>query len=87
MNPTVHVSEDDDDTPPEFDFTRAEMGKFYHPNAKLSIPLYLPQEMMDVLLELSGRKKVCLSTLTDDLMKYGFARVMAENGQGGVAHT
>lgn len=74
---------DDDDTPPEFDFVGAEMGKFYHPNAKFSMPLYLEPDVMAVLLDIGKRKKLSLDTLTDDMVKYGLAQLAAEHGVGG----
>jgi uncharacterized DUF497 family protein len=81
MKPTLPAT-DDDDTLPEFDFSRAEMGKFYRPNAQFSMPLYLGPEIMSALLDISTRKKVSLSTLTDDLVKHGFASVMAAQAGG-----
>jgi uncharacterized protein len=85
MDPVL-LAVDDDDTPPEFDFSRAEMGKFYHPNAQFSMPLYLEPDVMAVLLDIGKRKKLSLDTLTDDLVKYGLARLAAEHGPGGAAH-
>jgi hypothetical protein len=69
---------DEDDTPPEFDFSRAIRGKFYHPNMQLQMPIYLEPEMMATLLEIAGRKKIRLSSLIDDLIKKGFDLLEAE---------
>lgn len=35
----------------EYDFTKGELGKFFHPDAKLNIPVYLDE---DVALFLHG---------------------------------
>ncbi len=39
---------------------------------------------MAVLLDIGKRKKLSLDILTDDLVKYGLARLAAEHGPGGV---
>lgn len=77
MNNTT-LTADEDDTPPEFDFSRAIRGKFYHPNMQLQIPIYLEPEMMATLLEIAGGKKIRLSSLIDDLIKKGFDLLEAE---------
>ena len=43
----------------EYDFSKAERGKFYRPNAKLNLPIYLETEVLDYLTERAKAKGVC----------------------------
>ena len=40
----------------EYDFTKAEQGKFYRPLSKLYIPIYLDKEILEYFLK-SKKKK------------------------------
>ena len=40
----------------EYDFTNAERGKFYRPDAKLNIPVYLDDEVRDFVAEIAEQK-------------------------------
>lgn len=53
----------------EYDFTKGERGKFYHPNAKLNLPVYLDDEVQTQLTELAKAKGVELSFLVNALLK------------------
>ena len=53
----------------EYDFTKGERGKFYHPNAKLNLPVYLDDEVQIQLTELAKAKGVELSYLVNALLK------------------
>jgi hypothetical protein len=64
---------DDDDTPGEFDFSRAISGKFYRPDMQIQMPVYLPPETMNALIEIATRKKVELSSLITDMLNKGYA--------------
>ena len=35
----------------EYDFTKAEQGKFYRPLSKLDIPIYLDKEILEYFLK------------------------------------
>ena len=53
----------------EYDFTKGERGKFYHPNTKLNLPVYLDDEVQSQLTELAKAKGVELSFLVNALLK------------------
>lgn len=53
----------------EYDFSKAERGKFYRPDAALSVPVYLDQALQTRLSELAQDKGVELSTLVNALLK------------------
>src|SRR5258708_17216368 len=60
---------DNDDMPGEIDFSKAEVGKFYRPNAVLHIPLYLDQQVQDWLVERAGAKGVPVEDIANDLLR------------------
>jgi hypothetical protein len=60
---------DDDDMPAEIDFSGGVRGKFYRPDATLSLPVYLEADVQAYLVALAARKGVPLSELTNDLLK------------------
>jgi hypothetical protein len=59
----------DDDLPAEVDFTNATRGKFYKPNLRLNLPVYLDAEVQDYLNAIAAKKGVPLSQLANDLLK------------------
>jgi hypothetical protein len=69
MNANPTTPPDDEDMPAEIDFSRGTRGKFYRPNAKLNLPVYLDADVQDYLGRLAARKGVSLSDLTNDLLK------------------
>ena len=64
---------EDDDIPAEIDFTGGKRGKFYRPNARLNLPVYLEAEVQAYLAALAARKGVPLSELANDLLKKDIA--------------
>ena len=45
---------EDDDIPAEIDFTGGKRGKFYRPNARLNLPVYLEAEVQAYLAALAA---------------------------------
>jgi hypothetical protein len=64
---------EDDDLPPEIDFSGGTRGKFYRPNARLNLPVYLDADVQAYLTALAARKGVALSELANDLLKKDIA--------------
>nr|VFJ62017.1 MAG: hypothetical protein BECKFW1821A_GA0114235_11216 [Candidatus Kentron sp. FW] len=62
----------------EYDFTNAERGKFYRPDAKLNIPVYLDDEVRDFVAGIAEQKRSDLNQVVNDLLRLdmGLARVM-----------
>lgn len=52
-----------------YDFSKGERGKFYHPNARLNIPVYLDEHVQAYLMQKADAKGVTLSELVNDLLK------------------
>jgi len=42
----------------EYDFSKGERGKFYHPDAKLNLPIYLEPEIAEFIREYAKEKEV-----------------------------
>ena len=53
----------------EYDFSRAERGKFYHPDAVLSFPVYLDPDVNHFLSQLAERKKVDIQDVVNDWLR------------------
>ena len=53
----------------EYDFSKAERGKFYSPNTQLNLPVYLEAEVLDYLSVKAKAKGVDLSQMVNDLLK------------------
>jgi hypothetical protein len=59
----------EDDMPDEIDFSGGTRGKFYRPNAKLNLPVYLDADVQAYLTAIAVKKGVPLSDLANDLLK------------------
>ena len=59
----------DDDMPAEIDFSNAERGKFYRPNMKVNLPVYLEAQVQRTLTTIAKAKGVELSVYVNDLLK------------------
>jgi hypothetical protein len=53
----------------EYDFSKAERGKFFRKNASLELPVYLEAGVRDYLTERAKAKGVEVSELVNDLLK------------------
>jgi len=62
----------------EHDFTNAERGKFYRPEAKLNIPVYLDDEVRDFVTGIAEQKKADMGKVVNDLLRsdMGLAKAM-----------
>lgn len=59
----------DDDMPAEIDFSKGVRGKFYRPDARLHLPVYLDDQVQSRLTALADAKGVDLSALVNDLLR------------------
>ena len=53
----------------EYDFSKAERGKFYRPDAKLNLPIYLEPEVQARLTRAARKRREDLSALVNRLLK------------------
>lgn len=53
----------------EYDFSNAERGKFYSPDATHQLPIYLEPEVFSYFTDRAKNKGVGLNTLINELLK------------------
>jgi len=53
----------------EYDFSKAERGKFYNPEADFNLPIYLEPEVDQFIQKLSAEKKLDRSQIVNRLLK------------------
>lgn len=58
-----------DDLPDEVDFSKGVRGKFYRPNTKLNLPVYLDESVQQFLAAIAVKKGVQISDIANDLLK------------------
>ena len=59
----------DDGMNEEYDFSKGERGKFYRPNARFHIPVYLDESVLGALTVIAQRKGVEVDALINDVLK------------------
>lgn len=53
----------------EYDFSKGERGKFFRPNAKLSLPVYLDEEALAFVQRIAKRRKTDPSSVVNQLLR------------------
>jgi len=53
----------------EYDFSEAEQGKFYHPDAEFSFPIYLEPDVSDFMSHLADEKAVDIQQLVNEWLR------------------
>jgi len=53
----------------EYDFSKAERGKFFRKNAKLNLPVYLDDEIQSYLQERAKSKGVAVAQLVNEMLR------------------
>jgi hypothetical protein len=53
----------------EYDFSQGERGKFYRPDAKFNIPVYLDKDVLTFLSKKAKTKGVEVSQLINDILR------------------
>ncbi|MBE7375067.1 hypothetical protein [Pseudomonas lopnurensis] len=59
----------------EYDFSRAERGKFHRPDAELHLPVYLVNDVLNYFEERARSKGVALTILINDLLRKDIALI------------
>lgn len=63
--------------PGEIDFSGGTRGKFYRPNVKLNLPVYLDAEVQAYLANIAAKKGMPVSDLANDLLRREIAIIEA----------
>lgn len=53
----------------EYDFSKGERGKFYRPEMKLNIPIYLEEEVSVFVEKIASKKGIDRSSVVNDLLR------------------
>ena len=53
----------------EYDFSNAERSRFYHPDAKLNIPLYLDSDVECYFLSKTKAKGVNMQEMVNEMLR------------------
>jgi hypothetical protein len=59
----------------EYDFSRGERGKFYHPAAQLEFPVYLAPDVAAFLQKVAAQKGVEVEALVNDWIRKDIALI------------
>ncbi len=53
----------------EYNFSKGERGKFYRPDAKLNLPIYLEDEVMNFVETIANKKGTDISSVVNKLLR------------------
>ena len=53
----------------EYDFSKGERGKFYHPGAELNIPIYLEPDVAEFIQKLAEEKNQDIENIVNDWLR------------------
>ncbi len=53
----------------EYDFSQGVRGKFYRPNVRLNLPVYLDDDIAEFIQRYAKRKKVDVQTVVNEILR------------------
>jgi hypothetical protein len=53
----------------EYNFSKGVRGKFYRPNIKINLPVYLDSEVLDFVQRIAKKRKTDISSIVNNLIK------------------
>ncbi len=53
----------------EYDFSKAEQGKFYHPNAKFNYSIYLEPDVEQFITKIAEQRKTDVQILVNEWLR------------------
>jgi len=53
----------------EYDFSKAERGKFFNPDVEINIPVYLDSDVQTFVARIAQSKRTDASSVVNDLLK------------------
>ena len=66
----------------QYDFSQAERGKFYHPDAVFSFPVYLEPDVDDFMSRLADEKGLDLQQLINDWLRVSIQLLQSVQQRG-----
>jgi len=64
----------------EYDFSKAERGRFFHPEAKMNIPVYLDQDIESWFAEKAKVRNVEMRYLVNELLRKDISLIQEVTG-------
>ncbi|MBJ6609186.1 MAG: hypothetical protein JG718_02415 [Candidatus Thiothrix moscowensis] len=64
----------------EYDFSKAERGKFYRPNATLNLPVYLDEDVREYFSIRAKAKGIDVQKLINELLRKDMALIQEVSG-------
>ena len=61
----------------EYDFSKGERRKFYRPDVKLNIPIYLDEEVITFIEDIANKKGTDFSSVANQLLRSNMQLVEA----------
>jgi len=59
----------------EYDFSKGERGKFYHPEAELHVPVYLEPDVAEFVRELARAKNQDIEAIVNNWLRQNIALI------------
>lgn len=53
----------------EYDFSKGQRGKFFHPNAELNIPVYLEPQVAEAVREHARKRHTNMGSLVNEWLR------------------
>jgi len=53
----------------EYDFSKGKRGKFYHPNARLNLPVYLETDIAEFIQKYAQEKNIDTGTIVNEWLR------------------
>ena len=66
----------------EYDFSKGERGKFYHPEAVFSFPVYLESDVSDFMSQLADEQDVDIQELVNKWLRVNIQLIQSVQRQG-----
>ena len=66
----------------EYDFSKGERGKFYHPDTVFSFPVYLEPDVSDFMSQLADEKAVDIQELVNEWLRVNIKLVQSVQQRG-----
>jgi len=65
----------------EYDFSKGERSKFYHPDAVFSFPVYLEPDVSDFMSQLADEREVDIQVLVNEWLRVNIKLVQSVQQQ------
>lgn len=61
----------------QYDFSKGVRGKFYRPDTRLNLPIYLDDDIIEFVQKYAQRKKVDMQTVVNDMLRSNKEMILA----------